>query len=195
MNRNTSLSRPTKRLLSLMTSEVKPSSGLTSVSSRQARHRLLSVRWAGPYATRLLRLRRLCFFAASFFALAAAAALIVFEPWFLIRELVGACATIHSDGAPFFLFTPALTSQLSDVLWASHDFFGPLSGDIASGRGLPLSADADALYGGRTMATRVTPTLSPSPLSGPPSSDASEPFGGVGDEAGCLLKQPLSGPC
>src|SRR5580692_7537389 len=72
----------------------------------------------------------------------------------------------HSADASFFLFTPALTSQLSDVLWASHDFFGPLSGDIASGRGLALSADADALYGGRTMGTRVTPTLSPSPLSG-----------------------------
>jgi hypothetical protein len=105
----------------------------------------------------------------------------------------------HSADASFFLFTPALTSQLSDVLWASHDFFGPLSGDIASGRGLPLSADVDALYGalygGRTMGTRVTPTLSPSPLSGPPSSDASEPFGRVSDEAGCLLKQPLSGSC
>jgi hypothetical protein len=45
------------------------------------------------------------------------------------------------------------------------------------------------------MGTRVTPTLSPSPLSGPPSSDAAKPFGQVGDEAGCLLKQPLSGPC
>ena len=101
----------------------------------------------------------------------------------------------HSADAPFFLFTPALTSQLSEVLWASYDFFGPPSGGIASRRGLPLSADADALYGGPTMRTRVTPTLSPSPLSGPPSSDASEPFGQVGGEAGCLLKQPLSGPC
>ena len=105
----------------------------------------------------------------------------------------------HSADAPFFLFTPALTSQLSDFLWASYDFFGPPSGDITSRRGLPLSADADALYGalyrGRTMRTQVTPTLSPSPLSGPPSSNASEPFGQVGDQAGCLLKQPLSGPC
>jgi hypothetical protein len=101
----------------------------------------------------------------------------------------------HSADAPFFLFTPALTSQLSELLWASNDFFGPPAGDTASRRGLPLSADADALYGGRTMRTRVTPTLSPSPLSGPPSSDASEPLGRVGDEVGCLLKQPLSGPC
>jgi hypothetical protein len=89
---------------------------------------------------------------------------------------------------PFFLFTPSPTSQLSDFLWASKDFFGPPSGGIASGRGLPLSADADALYGalygGRTMGTRVTPTLSPSPLSAPPSSDAAKPFGQVGDEAG-----------
>ena len=92
----------------------------------------------------------------------------------------------------FFLFTPSLTSQLSDVLSASNDFFGPPSGDIASHRGIPLSVDAaaltdaltGALYGGRTMRTPVTPTLSPSPLSGPPSSDASEPFGQVGNEAG-----------
>ena len=89
---------------------------------------------------------------------------------------------------PFFLFTPSLTSQLSDFLWASNDFFGPPSGDIASRRGIPLSADADYLTGrltaGWKMRTRVTPTLSPSPLSGPPSSGAAEPFGQVGDEAG-----------
>jgi hypothetical protein len=89
-----------------------------------------------------------------------------------------------STAVPFFLFTPSLTSQLGDFLWASNDFFGPPSGDIASRRGLPLSADADALFGALTMRTRVTRTLSPSPLSGPPSSDASAPFGQVGDEAG-----------
>ena len=38
--------------------------------------------------------------------------------------------------------------------------------------------------GRRTMGTRVTPTLSPSPLSALPSSDAAKPFGQVGDEAG-----------
>jgi hypothetical protein len=85
---------------------------------------------------------------------------------------------------PFFLFTPALTSQLSDFLWASNDFFGPPSGNIASRRGFPLSADADALFGALTMRTRVMPTLSPSRLSKPPSSDAAEPFGQVGDKAG-----------
>ena len=90
----------------------------------------------------------------------------------------------HSADARFFLFTPALTSHLSDFLWASYDFFGPPSGDVASRRGLPLSADADALFGALTMRTRVTPTLSPSQLSRPPSSDASAPFGQVGDEAG-----------
>jgi hypothetical protein len=85
-------------------------------------------------------------------------------------------------------FTPTLTSQLRDFLWASNDFFGPPSGDTASRRGLPLSVDADYLTGrltnGWTMRTRVTPTLSPSPLSGAPSSSATEPFGQVGDEAG-----------
>jgi hypothetical protein len=101
----------------------------------------------------------------------------------------------HSaDAVPFFLSTPSLTSRLSDFLWASNDFFGPSSGDIASRRSLPLSADADALYGGLygrpRVQTRVPPTLSPSPLSEPPSSDAppspgaAEPFGQVGNEAG-----------
>jgi hypothetical protein len=89
---------------------------------------------------------------------------------------------------PFFLFTPSVTSQLSNFLWASNDFFGPPSGDIASRRGIPLSADADYLTGrltaGWKMRTPVTPTPSPSPLSGPPSSGAAEPFGHVGDEAG-----------
>jgi hypothetical protein len=78
---------------------------------------------------------------------------------------------------PLFLFTPPLTSQL---IWASSDFFGPPSADVASRRAVPLPADADALYGalygGPRMQTRVTPTLSPSPLSGPPSSDAAKPF-------------------
>jgi hypothetical protein len=97
----------------------------------------------------------------------------------------------HSAGAraftavPFFLFTPSLTSQL---MWASNDFFGPPSGDVASRRAVPLRADADALYGGLyggpRMQTRVTPTLGPSPLSGAPSSGAAKPFGQVGDEAG-----------
>ena len=86
---------------------------------------------------------------------------------------------------PFFLFTPSLASQL---MWASNAFFGPPSGDIASRRAVSLPADADALYGGLyggpRMRTRVTPTLSPSPQSGPPSSDAARPFGQVGDEAG-----------
>jgi hypothetical protein len=97
----------------------------------------------------------------------------------------------HSADARAFTavpFTPSLTSQLRDFLWASNDFFGPPSGDTASRRGLPLSADADYLTGrltnGWTMRTRVTPTLSPSPVSGPPSSSATEPFGQVGDEAG-----------
>ena len=76
----------------------------------------------------------------------------------------------------FSLFTPSLTSQL---MWASNAFFGPPSGDIASRRAVSLPADADALYGGPRMRTRVTPTLSPSPTS-----DAATPFGQVGDEAG-----------
>ncbi len=84
--------------------------------------------------------------------------------------------------------TPSLTSELRDFLWASNDFFGPPSGDTASRRGLPVSVDAGYLTGrlttGWTMRTRVTPTLSPSPLSGPPSSSATEPFGQVGDETG-----------
>jgi hypothetical protein len=90
----------------------------------------------------------------------------------------------HSADSRAFTAVP---SRLSAFLWASSDFFGPRSGAIASRRGLPVSVDADALTGrlttGWTM-RRPTPTLSPSPLSGPPSSDAAEPFGQVGDEAG-----------
>jgi hypothetical protein len=86
---------------------------------------------------------------------------------------------------PLFLFIPPLTSQL---IWASNDFFGPPSADVASRRAVPLPADADALYGalygGPRMQTRVTPTLSRSPLSGPPSSAGAKPFGQVGDETG-----------
>ena len=105
----------------------------------------------------------------------------------------------HSADAQAFTavpFTPSLTSQLSAFLWASNDFFGPPSGDTASRRGLPLSADADALTGrltaGWTM-RRPTTTLSPSPLSGPPSSDAAEPFGQVGDKAGRSAEFSLDG--
>jgi hypothetical protein len=87
----------------------------------------------------------------------------------------------HSADSRAFTAVP---SRLSAFLWASSDFFGPPSGAIASRRGLPLSVDADALYGALTMRKRVMPTLRPSPLSGSPSSDAAEPFGQVGDEAG-----------
>ena len=97
----------------------------------------------------------------------------------------------HSVDAPAFTavaFTPSLTSKLSAFLWASNDFFGPRSGDIASRRGLPLSADAESLTGrltaGWKMRMPVTPTPSPSPVSAPPSSGAAEPFGQVGYEAG-----------
>jgi hypothetical protein len=90
----------------------------------------------------------------------------------------------HSADSRAFTAVP---SRLSAFLWASSDFFGPPSGAIASRRGLPLSVDADALTGRLSTGWRVrrpTPTLSPSPLSGPPSSDAAEPFGQVGGEAG-----------
>jgi hypothetical protein len=105
------------------------------------------------------------------------------SPYAFFEDVIDADARAFT-AVPFFLFTPSLTSHLSDFLWASNDFFGPRSGDIASHRGLPLSADADALFGALTMRPRVMPTLSPSPLSKPPSSDAAEPFGQVRDEAG-----------
>ena len=94
----------------------------------------------------------------------------------------------HSADAPFFLFTPSPTSQLSDFLWASNDFFGPPSGGIASRRGLPVSVDTEALIGrlttGWTIRSRVTPTQSPSSASAPSSSSATDAFGQVGDGAG-----------
>ncbi len=97
----------------------------------------------------------------------------------------------HSADAQAFAavpVTPSLTSRLRDFLWASNDFFQPPSGALASRRGLPLSVDADYLTGrlttGWTTRTRVTPTVSPSPVSESSSSSAAEPFGQVGDEAG-----------
>ena len=104
------------------------------------------------------------------------------SPYAFFAEVIDARAF---TAVPLFLFTPPLTSQL---IWAGNDFFGPPSGDVASRRAVPLPADADALYGalygGPRMQTRVTPTPSHSPLSGPPSSDAAKPFGQVGDETG-----------
>jgi hypothetical protein len=92
----------------------------------------------------------------------------------------------HSADAPAVAavrLTRSLTSRLSNLLWASNDFFGPPSGDVASRRGLPVSADADAMTGSMwKMRSPGTPTLSPSPLSGPPSSGAAQPLGQVGNE-------------
>ena len=110
------------------------------------------------------------------------------SPYAFFAEVIDVPHSVDARAVPFFLSASSLTSQLSDFLWASNDFFGRRSGDISSRRSLPLSADADALYGGLyggpRMQTRATPTLSPSPLSRPPSSDAIKPFGQVGDEAG-----------
>ena len=90
----------------------------------------------------------------------------------------------HSADARFFLFTPSLTSQLSDFLWASNDFFGPPSGDIASRRGLALSADADALYGAADDANAGNANAKPFAAIGAAFFGRGRPFGQVGDEAG-----------
>jgi hypothetical protein len=87
------------------------------------------------------------------------------------------------NAVSFFLSTPSLTGQLRDFLWASNEFFGPPSGTLASHRAIPLSADADALYGALTNRSRGMPTPSPSSLSEPPSSGAAEPVGEVWDKA------------
>jgi hypothetical protein len=110
------------------------------------------------------------------------------SPFAFFAEVIDLPHSTATRAVPFFLSTPSLTSQLSDFLWASSDFFGRPPGDTASRRSLPLSADTDYLSGrltaGWTMRTPGTSTPSPSPLSGPPSSGAAEPFGQVGDEAG-----------
>ena len=69
--------------------------------------------------------------------------------------------TREATRRPFFLFTPSLTSRLSDFLWASNDFFGPPSGGIASRRGVPLSADADYLTGRLTAGWKMRTPASP----------------------------------
>jgi hypothetical protein len=97
----------------------------------------------------------------------------------------------HSADAPALAavrLTRSVTSRLTNFLWASNDFFGPRSGDVASRRGLPISVDLDAMTGrlsaGWKVRAPVTPTLSPSPLSGPPSSGAAQPLKPVGNDAG-----------
>ena len=84
----------------------------------------------------------------------------------------------------FALFTPSPNSQLSDFLSASNDFFGPPTGDIASRRAIPVSADAGALYGALTMQRRVMPTLSRSPLSGRLLRTRPSPSGKLGTRRG-----------
>ncbi len=110
------------------------------------------------------------------------------SPYAFFAEVIDVPHAAHAQAFTAVSVTPSLTSRLRDFLWASNDFFGRSSGDTASRRGLPVSVDAEYLTGrlttGWTMRTRVTPTPSPSPVSGPPSSSAAEPFGQVGDEAG-----------
>jgi hypothetical protein len=109
------------------------------------------------------------------------------SPYAFFEDVIDVSHPADARAFTAVAFTPSLTSELSAFLWASNDFFGPPSGAVASRRGLPVSADADTLTGrltaGWTM-RRPTPTLSRSPLSEPPSSSATEPFGQVGAEAG-----------
>lgn len=110
------------------------------------------------------------------------------SPYAFFAEVIDVPDAVHAQAFTAVSVTPSLTSRLRDFLWASNDFFGRPSGDTASRRGLPVSVDADYLTGrlttGWTMRTRATPTPSPPPVSGPPSSSATEPFGHVRDEAG-----------
>ena len=110
------------------------------------------------------------------------------SPYAFFAEVIDVPDSAHAQAFTAVSVTPSLTSRLRDFLWASNDFFGRPSGDTASRRGFPVSVDANYLTGrlttGWTSRTRVTPTLSPSPVSGPPSSSATEPFGQVGDHAG-----------
>jgi hypothetical protein len=106
------------------------------------------------------------------------------SPYAFFEDIIDVPHSADAHAFTTVAATPSLASQLRDFLWASNDFFGPPSGDTASRRAIPVSADADALYGAMTMRNRVMPTPSPSPLSGPPSSGAAKPFGQVGDKAG-----------
>ena len=110
------------------------------------------------------------------------------SPYAFFENIIDVPDSADAQAFTAVSFTPSLTSELRDFLWASNDFFGKPSGAIASRRGLPVSADADYLTGrlsaGWRMQTPVTPTLSPPPVPEPPSSSAIEPFGQVWDEAG-----------
>jgi hypothetical protein len=110
------------------------------------------------------------------------------SPYAFFETIIDVPHSADAPGLTAVRFTPSPTSPLRDFLSASSEFFGRPPGDIASRRGLPLSADTEALIGrlttGSMMRTRVTPSLSPSLGSEPPSSGLPEPFGQVGDEAG-----------
>ncbi len=109
------------------------------------------------------------------------------SPYAVFAEVIDIPRSADARAVPFFLSAPSFASRLSEFLWASNDFFGPRSEDITARRSLPLSADADALYGGLyggpRMQARVTPTPSASPASGAPSAAAANPFGQAGDQA------------
>jgi hypothetical protein len=93
----------------------------------------------------------------------------------------------HSADAPGLTavrFTPSPTSRLRDFLSMSNEFFGRPPGDIAARRGLPLSADTEALIGRLTTGRTVAPSPSLSPGSEPGSSGLPGAFGQGGDDAG-----------
>jgi hypothetical protein len=92
----------------------------------------------------------------------------------------------HSADGPAFATvgsTRSLAGRLSNFLWASNEFFGPAFGDVASRRGVPVSADEGIMMG--RLWKPIPPTLRPSTLSEPPppSSGPAEPFGQVGNKA------------
>ena len=106
------------------------------------------------------------------------------SPYAFLADVIDIPHSADSRTVPFVLVTPSLASRLGDFLWASNDFFGPPSRDIAYRRSVPLSNDAGQVTARPTMQTTATPTPSPSPPSEPPSADAAEPFGQIWGETG-----------
>jgi hypothetical protein len=106
------------------------------------------------------------------------------SPYAFYETIIDVPHSADAPGLTAVRFTPSPTSRLRDFLSISNEFFGRPPGDIAARRGLPLSADTEALVGRLTTGRIVAPSLSLSPGSEPRSSALPEAFGQGGDEAG-----------
>ena len=83
------------------------------------------------------------------------------SPYAFFETIIDVPHSADAPGLTAVRFTPSPTSRLRDFLSASNEFFGRPPGDIAARRGLPLSADTEALIGRLTTGRTVRPIAKP----------------------------------